>query len=401
MTTILFARLSDLEGIETDLQAAIDAVEAALDLHVEDKENPHETGLSNLADYDADENVLTNLGEPVDPTDAARKAEVDAVASDLADHEAEEDAPVHGSTSAATAGKLVHRDAEGRAKVAAPDEADDIARKAEVDAHADRTDNPHGVTAAQAGALAILANLSDLDDAAEARDNLGLGTAATEDFEDLGIQSVQVFTSSDTWTRPAGITRVVVEVLGGGGGGGASAATSGGESSGGSGGGGGGYAKRLIDVSAIASATVTVGAGGAGGSSGGASGSTGGTSEWDDGTNVVAATGGGLGSGGGASSGTRPWIGGLGGGVGSGGHINVSGQGGGYGFVAGTVGGGGFGGNSGKGGGGTRQIAVSVAEEGSDGDMGGGGGGGAVGESQTFVNGGDGGDGIVIVWEFR
>nr|WP_154895313.1 hypothetical protein [Paenibacillus xylanexedens] len=40
----------------------------------------------------------------------------------------------HGSTSAATAGKIMQRDSAGRAKVAAPSASDDIARKAEVDA---------------------------------------------------------------------------------------------------------------------------------------------------------------------------------------------------------------------------------------------------------------------------
>lgn len=40
----------------------------------------------------------------------------------------------HGSTSAATAGAIMQRDAYGRAKVAAPSATDDIARKAEIDA---------------------------------------------------------------------------------------------------------------------------------------------------------------------------------------------------------------------------------------------------------------------------
>ncbi len=57
-----------------------------------------------------------------------------AAESALATHEAASTAGVHGSTSAATANKLVHRDASGRAKVAAPSASDDIARKAEVDA---------------------------------------------------------------------------------------------------------------------------------------------------------------------------------------------------------------------------------------------------------------------------
>ncbi len=41
---------------------------------------------------------------------------------------------VHGATSAATASRIMQRDASGRAKVAAPAAADDVARKAEVDA---------------------------------------------------------------------------------------------------------------------------------------------------------------------------------------------------------------------------------------------------------------------------
>lgn len=41
---------------------------------------------------------------------------------------------VHGATSAATASRIIIRDSNGRAKVASPNESDDIARKAEVDA---------------------------------------------------------------------------------------------------------------------------------------------------------------------------------------------------------------------------------------------------------------------------
>jgi len=35
-----------------------------------------------------------------------------------------------------------------------------------------------------------------------------------------GLQSVQVFTSSGTWTKPSGIAKIVVRLVGGGGGGG-------------------------------------------------------------------------------------------------------------------------------------------------------------------------------------
>lgn len=56
-----------------------------------------------------------------------------------------------------------------------------------------------------------------------------------------------------TWNKPAGCTRVLVQIVGGGGGG-ASYNESGGS---------GGYSERVLDVSAVASVTVTVGGGGA------------------------------------------------------------------------------------------------------------------------------------------
>ena len=90
-----------------------------------------------------------------------------------------------------------------------------------------------------------------------------------------GLQSVQVFTSSGTWTRPSNVTKVMIYVTGGGGGGGMQ--------------GGGRDAStsiKLIDVSGISTATITVGTGGAG-SAGNATGTAGGTSSWDDGTNTV------------------------------------------------------------------------------------------------------------------
>ena len=46
--------------------------------------------------------------------------------------------------------------------------------------------------------------------AADARTNLGVPA--------IGVASMQVFTSSDTWTRPSGVQRVVMEVQGAGGG---------------------------------------------------------------------------------------------------------------------------------------------------------------------------------------
>ena len=92
-------------------------------------------------------------------------------------------------------------------------------------------------------------------------------SATTSGF-DSGLASVQTFTSSGTWTKPSGITKVIVEVVGGGGGGGSSTSSG---STGAGGGGAGAYARKLFDVSSVSSVSVTVGAGGASQAAGGAS----------------------------------------------------------------------------------------------------------------------------------
>lgn len=74
-------------------------------------------------------------------------------------------------------------------------------------------------------------------------------------------KNIEVFDSDGTFTVPALVTQVEVEVVGGGAGGGG--ASSGAVGAGG--GGGGGYARKLVDVSPGASIAVTVGSGGAGG----------------------------------------------------------------------------------------------------------------------------------------
>jgi len=189
-----------------------------------------------------------------------------------------------------------------------------------------------------------------------------------------GIAGISTFTSSGTWTKATreaalGVTikRVIVEVQGGGG--------AGGDGSGYPQGAGGGYARKLIDVTGISSATITVGSGGAGGSTG--AGPSGGSSSWSDGTNTVTGNGG---QGGEAAMGTY-----RNGGTGSGGDINIQG-----GDSGPYLGGGSFLGHGGV----RRTVAASTYNSQNARGYGGGGGGSGGGSE-----GGAGGDGIVIVTE--
>lgn len=215
---------------------------------------------------------------------------------------------------------------------------------------------------------------------------------------DFGLASVQTFTESGTWTRPSGITKVIVEVIGGGGGGGGSDNTGSGQGGFAGGGGGGGFAKKLVDVSSIASSTITIGAKGTGGAAGGLNdGTNGGDSSWADGTNTVTGAGGKGGKT--AQVAVTARGGGGAGGLGSGGDVNGAGDPGGFGFGTGGVGFGGVGGGSALGGG------AASAENNNDGNdattPGAGGGGAAEIGAAAGQAGGDGAAGIVIVWEFK
>ena len=105
----------------------------------------------------------------------------------------------------------------------------------------------------------------------------GVSGNPTISLDPVGPKSVQVFTASGTWTRPEGIVKAKVYVTGSGGGTGNV-----------EGGGAGGTAIKILDVSGIASATITIGAGGV---SSGADATAGNDSTWVDGTNTI--TGGG------------------------------------------------------------------------------------------------------------
>ena len=130
------------------------------------------------------------VAAPAAADDIARKDTVDAVQTNLTNHTAATTG-VHGATSAATPNTIVQRDAQGRIKAAAPAAADDVARKAEVDAHASRTDNPHGVTKAQVG----LGNVPNYPAASQAQAEAGADNATlmtplrTKQYVDTRLQN--------------------------------------------------------------------------------------------------------------------------------------------------------------------------------------------------------------------
>lgn len=142
----------------------------------------------------------------------------------------------------------------------------------------------------------------------------------------------QIFTSSGTWTAPAGVTKVWLLVVGGGGGG------CGGVGAGGM---GGAQTQQQFTVSPSTGYTVTIGAGGTGVGGGGYIGGTGGTSSFSTVT--------GLGGYGGQTNGNASTLGGNSYGIGS--NIGNS-------AAGANTGGGGGGANGGTAGNGGSGIVI-------------------------------------------
>lgn len=165
--------------------------------------------------------------------------------------------PIIGAQTVAAKGELVYTDVDNNDV--------QITSVGKIYLDAARISNNTNIKARNAaGSLDINLIKANASDVVEVPDGTTLATSAapTADaqiankkyVDDLRFpQNMQVFTSSGTWTKPAGVSRVFVRVIGNGGTGAGSA-----DSKGYGGGGGGGYSEGIIAVTA--NVTVTIGA---------------------------------------------------------------------------------------------------------------------------------------------
>jgi hypothetical protein len=184
------------------------------------------------------------------------------------------------------------------------------------------------------------------------------------------LKTIQTFTASGTWTKPAACRAAHIKLVGGGGSGGNS-------TSGGTGGGGGGYSEKFITSGLGATETITVGLGGTAATNGN-NGNTGGTTSFGAHCSATGGTGGKTANGIGLGTG----------GVGASGNINIQGGSGGM-SISTTLGG--FGGASVL----SNSIAGAIGLSAGTGFEYGGGSGGSNGGT-----GAAGAAGIVIVYEY-
>lgn len=212
-------------------------------------------------------------------------------------------------------------------------------------------------------------------------------SGVAESNKTLGGDGYYLVPTTTTWTKPANLKYAVIEVVAGGGAGRGLGVDADGGMPGGS---GGGYAKKTVLASALnAREYVLVGNGGQGSTGDGKDG-------WKSAFGSHCYATGGEGAISGTSSGT-------GGGLGVNGDINIKGSAGsmGGGTTASAVVGSGSGGSSFYGGGARGHAQAGADAAGLDGGPYGGGGSGSLRSgSGGGLDGGDGGDGIVIVTEY-
>ena len=246
------------------------------------------------------------------------------------------------------------------------------------------------------GAMQKSQNGRDIPDVAKFLQNLRLSDSAG--FVGRLIGPPKIFTSSGTYTPTPGTKKILIEVQGAGSGGGGAGATSATSYSAGGNGTGGGYAMSLLDVAAdkITSVPVTVGAGGLGGDGYPTGGNVGGASKF--GSFITA--GGGKGSLTTVPRDTAFTITGASGGIATGGNI-INRQGDGSDSVI-CIGGLiviGRAGSSKFGAGGSGYAIWNIPGVNGVGYGSGGTGAASNNSPDAFYSGGNGADGIVIVWE--
>lgn len=222
----------------------------------------------------------------------------------------------------------------------------------------------------------------------------------TFDGTDIHVDGVDQNNGGNTisWTKPANLKFVIVEVVGGGGGGGGAASSAASNAAQGGGGGAGGYSRKKIAAASLGSTeTVTVGAAGTGATAGANNGGAGGNSSFGA---HATANGGSGGSGMVAETGDRVSPGGAGGSAASG-DINITGESGTFGRVSSAwPNQDGAGGNSPYGSCGRNRTGAAGAGAAASGYGAGGGGGLDQNGSSTNRAGGAGAGGIVIVYEY-
>jgi hypothetical protein len=251
--------------------------------------------------------------------------------------------------------------------------------------------------------------LATANNAILATNGSGVPSLTTTLPSGIAIKSVnlQIFNAgtSQTYTPTSNMAYAIVELVGGGGGAGGTTGSGGGTFSTSGGGAGGGYCRKFYTAAQMgASAALNVGSFGSGGTAGNNNGTAGGDSDFTPaGAGASLFAPGGTAGTGAASSSTLTTSGSAIANTPTGGDLNIPGQDGGAGAITDTSAGIfllASGGSSPLGTGAPMLVkAFGNSYTGHDG-LGYGGGGGGAGSQVTSRAGGNGSDGVCLVWEF-